>query len=544
MVDTVWSALIAPLSERSPRAGIFLDGDNEAPSFLSYPDLYRKVVAATQNFRRDGIGKGSRVILPFTTSADCIVAFLALICVGALPLSVKTPAAGGNPEEYAQFLRVLVCRFGAGFVIDVPGLEKVLLPVPRVTVLSETADAGAIDWLMPSPDDIAFVQFSSGTTSEPKGVPIRHGQLIRQLQMIVSQDRRTPEDVGASWLPLYHDMGLIGALLTPMYAGHNLHLCSPARFLMDPIEWLCMLSEQGVSVTALPNFGMAYLLKRLREAGDELQVVRLDRLRRIYLGSDSIDPTVVDQLSHHLAAHGLSESAFTPCYGMAEAVLMVSCKPQDTMLHVSQSMETSVVSVGPVLPGFELRVVGDGGETVAAGESGEIYLRGGTLSDGYFEDERPMMDPDGFYRTGDIGYVEEEELFITGRVGERVKINGQNYYLPHLENALQAHPELRPGGVAVIQAGGELTVLAEPGRFGSNERLYSLRSALSQLLLSKTGVKVPAERVIFVRRGQIKRTSSGKLQRNLVSSAFLNRELLIVASLSGSGDPLLPWQAA
>ncbi|HVK94522.1 MAG TPA: AMP-binding protein, partial [Noviherbaspirillum sp.] len=494
MADTVLSALIVPLNKRSSHTGIFLDADNEAPSFLSYPDLYQRVMSAAQGFRRNGIGKGSRVMLPFSTSRDCIVAFLALIGIGALPLSVKTPAAGGNAQEYAQFLHVLVSRFGASAVIDVPGLEKVHLPVPRVAVLAENSDAGPIDWTMPSADDTAFVQFSSGTTSEPKGVPIQHGQLIRQLQMIVSQDGRTMDDVGASWLPLYHDMGLIGALLTPMYAGHNLHLCTPSRFLMDPIDWLCLLSEQGVSVTALPNFGMAYLLKRLQEPELDLQAVRLDRLRRIYLGSDAIDASIVTQLSQRLAAHGLSENAFTPCYGMAEAVLMVSCKQRDTALRVSGKAHAPVVSVGPILEGFQLKITRDDGALVDAGESGELWLRGGTLSERYFEDERPLLDPDGFYRTGDIGYVEEEELYITGRIGERIKINGQNYYLSHLENALQAHPELRSGGVAVIQSGGDLTVLAEPARFGSSERLYSLRAELSQLLLSKTGVKVPAER--------------------------------------------------
>lgn len=526
MADTVLSALVASLKERPASKGIFLDPDNDVPSFISYPDLHQKVINAAHGFRSDGIGEGSRIILPFATSTDCIVAFLALICVGALPLSVKTPAAGGNPAEYAQFLGMLASRFGAGFIIDVAGLDRVTLPVPRIQVSMNVPCIEAA-WSMPSANDIAFVQFSSGTTSEPKGVPIRHGQLVEQLRMIACQDGRTTDDVGASWLPLYHDMGLIGALLSPMFIGHSLHLCSPARFLMDPIEWLCMLAEQRVSVTALPNFGMTYLLKKLQEEDAISQIARLDALRQIYLGSDSINATVVDQLSLRLASHGLSRNAFTPCYGMAEAVLMVSCKQESSSPRVSMKADTAIVSAGKILQGFEWKIVRDDGSVASPGESGEVYLRGGTLSDQYFESDLPLLDEDGFYHTGDIAYVEDEELFITGRIGERVKINGQNYYLSHLENALQTHPELRPGGVAVIQTADDLTVLAEPARFRSGDVLNSLRSELSHLLLSRTGVKVAAERVVLLRRGQIKRTSSGKLQRNLVSSAFTKRELKI-----------------
>jgi acyl-CoA synthetase (AMP-forming)/AMP-acid ligase II len=527
MADTVLSALVNPLRECSTRTGIHLDAEYDKQLFVSYPDLYIRVSVATQNFRSMGIGRGSRVILPFATSFDCIVAFLALICVGAIPLSVRSPASGGNLKEYEQFLRVLVSRFGASFIIDVPGLDRVSLAVPSLSVHMDFLSADLAGWFVPHPEDVAFVQFSSGTTSEPKGVAIKHEQLIVQLAMIVMQDSRTKLDVGASWLPLYHDMGLVGALLTSIYAGHTLYLSSPSRFIMDPIGWLSDLSAHGVSITALPNFGMVYLLKKLREPEVDLQGIHLEQLRRIYLGSDTIDAATANQLSHELARHGLSGYAFTPCYGMAEAVLMVSCKPYDKMLCVSNRMHTAVVSVGLVLRGFELKLIRDDGAVAEPGGNGEIFLRGGSLGDCYFEDARPMLDVEGFYHTGDIGYVENGELYITGRIGERIKVNGQNYYLSHLENALQGHPGLRPGGVAIIQSSGTLTVLAEPSHFRSQEHLNILRSELSQLLLLKTGLKVLTESVIFVRRGQFKRTSSGKLQRNLITREFIDCKLKI-----------------
>lgn len=527
MADTILSRLILPLRERAPRAGIYLDDDNKGQAFASYREIYRGVQAAAHGFRAVGVGTGTRVIIPFDTSFDCIVAFLALVGIGAIPLSIKTPASGGNPREYGEYLCLLISRFDVGFVIDVPGLVPGQLSVPQVRVSAEYSGGGFADWADSSGADIAFVQFSSGTTSEPKGIVIRHGQLIRQLDMIVTHDRRTEQDVVSSWLPLFHDMGLVGTLLTPIYAGHDLHLCSPAGFLLDPVEWLHGLSEHGVSVSAIPNFGLAYLLKRLEEPDVDLSALRLDKLRRIYIGSDTIDADVVSLLARKLAQYGLRGNAFSPCYGMAEAVLMVSCKQQEEAVRVSEKMGAAVVSVGAILEGFELRLVRPDGTPVSPGENGEILLRGGSIGDGYFESDRPMLDAEGFYHTGDMGFVEDGQLYISGRIGDRVKINGQNYFLPHLENALHAHPELRPGGAAIIQASGVLAVLAKPSNFRSEARLMSLRSELSGVLLSSTGVKVPAERVYFVRRGQIKRTSSGKLQRNLVTKAFVDQQLKI-----------------
>ncbi len=527
--NTITSAIVARLKTRSPQTGVFLEEVRAESEFISYPELYRRVLSAAQRFRHDGVGRASRVILPFMTSSECIVAFLALICVGALPLSVKTPSVGANSHEYEEFLQVLISRFGADFVIDVPGLEHLSLPIRRLAVHMHDAQANTDGWFDPTPDDLAFVQFSSGTTSQPKGVPIRHGQLVRQLRMIIAQGDRSASDVGASWLPLYHDMGLVGVLLTPMLLGSIFCLSSPARFLMDPVNWLTTQLGRGVSVLAFPNFGLAYLLRQLSRVDIAAQSVRFDRLRCIYLGSDMIDSAMLEQLTQLLAPYGFSGDVLTPCYGMAEAVLMVSCKQAHTALRTKSQSGVKVVSVGRVLSGFDLKIVTDNGELAKPGESGEIYLRGGTLSPQYFEDERLILDQSGFYHTGDIGFVDGDDLFITGRIGERIKINGQNYYLSHFEGVLQTHPRVRLSGAAVLHSGTDLVVLVEPAGSRSAAALQELRLELARFLLLKTGVKVTPERVIFLRSGQIKRTSSGKLQRNLMHKAWMEQKLLMCA---------------
>src|SRR5439155_15649156 len=246
-----------------------------------------------------------------------------------------------------------------------------------------------------------------------------------------------------------------GALLSSMHAGHSLHLDSPAGFLMNPVEWLHSLSAQRVTLSALPNFGMAYLLKRLaadEECGiDPLLNCRLDSLRRIYVGSDAIDAALASRFIRTLAPTGLPTDALTPCYGMAEAVLMVSCKVAGQQWRRSERQQRTQyrpqVSVGTVLPDFEIRIVHDDGSACAESEDGQILLRGGTLASSYFEGPA-LTDAQGFYHSGDLGYLEAGQLYISGRSGERIKIDGQSFFLPHLESCLQTHPELRPGGAA------------------------------------------------------------------------------------------------
>jgi fatty-acyl-CoA synthase len=537
MSKNIVSSLVVALREHSPQAGLYLSNHGGQASFVSYPALYRQIVHVMQQFRAAGIGQGTRVVLPFATSKESIAAFFALISIGALPLSVKLPASGSSRDAHHDFLQALIRRFGAIAIATTPAMTLPPTGIAQVQVsgISQSTDEEHIPWASPASDDIAFVQFSSGTTGQQKGVPIRHGQLVRQLELILSQDGRSGADIGASWLPLYHDMGLVGALLSSMLSGHSLHLDSPTGFLMDPLEWLASLSRHRVSITALPNFGMSYLLKRLGEAdADDLAGCRLDALRRIYVGSDAIDASVVSRMTQLLQPLGLSEKAITPCYGMAEAVLMVSCKPAEDTVRLSHTKNRQdIVSVGKVLPEFEVRILAEDNRQCRSGEEGEILIRGGTLANRYFEDVRVITDAAGFYHSGDIGYLQDGHLYISGRIGERIKINGENYFLPHLENSIQAHPGLRPGGVAMIQSSGQLIVLAEPKRINTAAHLSDLRTELSGLLISKVGIKVPPNQIFFVKRGQLKRTSSGKLQRSLICQAFESQEIRFLTSDEG-----------
>ncbi len=542
MNDTLISALLDPLKERSSQSGIFFDTDDGRSSFrssfLSYPSLYQKILTAAHHFRSVGIVKGSKVIFPFATSEDGIAAFFALIRAGAIPLSVKTPPSHDSSKEYAKYLLGLIARFHVNFIVNVVGLDQVLLPasVQRISVSAEPQHSAEIDWIAPTAEEIAYVQFSPDANSEAKGVSVKHSQVIAQLKMLTLQDTRKQHDIAASWLPLYDETGLIGTLFTALYAGHNVHLCSPAQFFKDPVKWLSDLSEQGVSITNLPHFGAVYLMKKLQGSVADLHDIHLEHVRRIYIGGDMIDAFTVNQLADQLKPYGLSRTALTPCYGMAEAGLMVSCKSttpvKHDLLRVSNRMAIPIASVGTLLPGFDLRVMRADGTFAETGSEagakedicGEIYLRGGTLSDSYFEDDEPLLGDNGFYHTGDMGYVEAGELYITGRIGELINIEGNSYYLSYLENALQIHPELSPGGGVIISESGQLLVFVELDQLRSEAHLLNLRTELVQLLLLLTGLAVPEECVIFVGHGEIKR-SNGNLKRDVVRQAFIDENL-------------------
>lgn len=529
---TVTSALLGSLSARPSSRGLFLPGGRGAPELCSYPELARRVNACAHAFLAQGVVPGSRILLPFATSVPAITAFLALVGIGALPLSIRLPGALGDLADYLAFVETLRARFGAQGIVDLPELSKFALPLPKLALpLPDQCDV-APKWAAATGEDMAFVQFSSGTTSTPKGVPIGHRQLILQLQLITQQDARTTTDVGASWLPLYHDMGLVGSLLSSVYAGHDLHLQTPTRFLLNPLDWLAQLSERRVSISALPNFGLAYLLNQMQDAGaDEWEGRSFAALRRIYLGSDSIDAAVLQRFRVALEPHGLPATALAPCYGMAEAVLMVTChaagqEPTVTALANGQRF----VSLGKAVPDFEVRIVDEDGRACAEHEIGHVLVRGPTLSSGYFESDSPLVRADGYHETGDLGFLASGELHITGRCGERIKINGQHYFLSQFEHGLRDHPGLRPEAVAVVHDGDGVAVLVEPRRGpGAPTDLLELRAELATCLLARTGVKVRGEQIHFVAKGQLRRTSSGKLMRNALAQAFRDRSLRLLA---------------
>ncbi|WP_223634100.1 AMP-binding protein [Corallococcus sp. EGB] len=533
--------VIQRLEAADPRRGLFLYEDFIGPpEFVPYREFSARVAGAAEHFRARGVAPGTRVVLPFETSASVIFAFLGLMELGALPLSVKPYILSTPKGPYRDFLARIRERYGATVVLDGPSLAGLDLPLERLPLPPDGARGPGVKLREVAPGALAFVQFSSGSTSFPKGVPITHENLAANLRMITRHDGRTSEDRVTSWLPLYHDMGLIGGLLTCLMVGNDLILSQPAAFLMDPLGWLELISQERVMGSVIPNFAIDYALKSLKAAGaEDLKRLDLSRVRSIYLGSEPINIPNLEQFLDLLAPCGLRRDVFMPCYGMAETVLLVaSAPPYKTVRVVTAPNGQPAISVGRPLTEFEVRLRAEDGRVCGEGALGEIELRGGSLAPSYFLDDRPLRDADGFYATGDLGFQQEGELFITGRINDRIKLNGQSFFSADFEQAVERLPFIRPGRTAVIQVKGRLVVLAEVNAPSALERLEESRGQVCQSVLERVGVKLASQDVHFIRYGQLQKTSSGKLQRRAITESYEQGRIRTVTPMELRADLL------
>ena len=525
--------IIQRLEAADPKRGLHVAEDFFSPPTLHrYADLPARVAACAEHYRAQGVRKGQRVLLPFETSEAVLSSLLALMELEALPLSVKPYILSTPKDSYREFLGRIATRYGASHVLDVPSLGPLELPLRRLALPPAGALLPGARLRQVEPDELAFVQFSSGSTSFPKGVPVTQGNLVANVRMIADHDGRTPEDRGFSWLPLYHDMGLI-SLMSCFHGEHDLFLTQPMAFVMDPMGWLEALSERRATLAVIPNFAIDYSLKRLGEAEpEELERLDLSALRTVYLGSEPINIPNLERFTQLLAPRGLKRDVFKPCYGMAEAVLMVSCTGRDAPWRVVTAPNgIPAISVGPPLPAFEVRLRTEEGRTCGERELGEIQLRGGSLAPAYFEDDRPLRGEDGFYATGDLGFLQDGELFITGRVSDRIKVNGQSFFSSDFEQAIERLPFIRPGRTAALQVRGRVVVLAEVNQPSVLVERQHAQKQVVEAVLSVVGVTVAPEDVLFVRYGQFQKTSSGKLQRRAMTEAYEQGRIRIATPL-------------
>ncbi len=525
--------LIQRLEGVDPKRGLHLGEDFfSPPTFHRYTEFPARVAACAEHYRAQGVSKGQRILLPFETSEAVLSSLFGLMELGALPLSVKPYILSTPKDSYREFLGRIATRYGVSQVLDVPALGPLELPLRRLALPPAGALLPGARLRRVEPDELAFVQFSSGSTSFPKGVPVTQRNLVANAGMIAAHDGRTPEDQGFTWLPLYHDMGLI-SLLSCLLTGHDIFMTQPMAFVMDPMGWLEAMSERRATLSVIPNFAIDYALKRLSEADpEELERLDLSALRMVYLGSEPINIPNLERFTRLLAPHGLKRDVFKPCYGMAEAVLMVSCTGRDAPWRVVTAPNgVPAISVGPPLSAFEVRLRTEDGRPCGERELGEVQLRGGSLAPAYFEDDRPLRGEDGFYATGDLGFLQEGELFITGRVSDRIKVNGQSFFSSDFEQAIERLPFIRPGRTAVIQAGGRVVVLAEVHQPSVLEDRRHGQKQVVETVLAAVGVTVAPEDVLFVRYGQFQKTSSGKLQRRAMTEAYEQGRIRIATPL-------------
>ncbi|MEO0652336.1 MAG: non-ribosomal peptide synthetase, partial [Planctomycetota bacterium] len=500
---------------------------------LTVAELRGRALARLGDLQRAGLGPGDELVMPVASPLDFLEVFWACQLGGQVPMPLAPPS---NQAATDKLRAILGERGGARLVME-PGE-------------AERAGLGEFDPLWPlgdgvsgvpverRPEDLAFVQYSSGSTRAPKGVLIRQGQALANLEMIRVGGAYTPEDATYSWMPLSHDMGLVGFHLAPLEIGMDQYLMPTSAFARAPLVWLSEVSERRATVLSSPNFGYRHVLRALARKGVP-EGLDLSNVRLVMNGAEPIALELAQEFNATLAPHGLRPSAMFPVYGLAEATLAVTFPrvgsvidgvtvdrsrlgPGDEVALAEDGL--AVVGCGQPLKGLELRIAGDDGAALDEGRVGRVLMRGANVTEGYLDDPEATATArygDGWFDTGDLGFLRSGELYLTGRSKELLIVDGQNFYPHDVERSLGEALELDLLRIAVAPvraAGAAEQVAVFVQHRGPASDFQPTVAAVRGHLSRAFGIGV--EWVVPV--DQIPRTTSGKLQRGRLAGALLN----------------------
>jgi fatty-acyl-CoA synthase len=510
--------------------------------------LHEDARAMAAALQARGIGPGTHVALLGATTRPFVTAIEATWLAGATVVVLPLPMRLGSIEDFVAQTRRLIVHADAQIVVIDAQLSEFLDPQagdPPVVLLEELRDApGRYERPPDDPDALAILQFTSGSTAEPKGVMVPHRCITANLDAIVDAAEVDPAvDRAVSWLPLYHDMGLIGLLGGPMIKGFDLVLASPQDFLAAPARWMEWAAEFGATVTAGPNFAYALAARALARLGD----LDLSRWRLALNGAEPIDPGAVESFLAAAARHGVDPSVAFCVFGMAEATLAVTFPTPGTGMHIDavdqRVLETDryaapvdpgaeanvrrLPRLGRPLAGMELRICDPvTGQEMRDREVGEIELRGTSISPGYYGNGRASVEArrDDWFRTGDLGYVVDGELVVCGRLKDVIIVGGRNVFPEDVERAAASVEGVRAGNVIAFgtegRRGREAVVVVAETKL---EEINAIRAAVAARVTDAVGV--PPEDVVLVRPGTLPKTSSGKPQRSLCRRRYLGDDL-------------------
>lgn len=554
--DEVFGSATIPrvleLAERSKRGIAFIDR-RLAERELTYPELAGGARVAAAALAARGVGPGDRVCLMSSTSVELVVALMGVWRAGGVPVILPLPRRRSELAAYFEEVgrRLELVEARALVVADslLPLLPKDALPVP-VAACGEVARAGGEtrDPVATEPDDLAYLQFTSGTTGSSRAVALTHRQILSNVAGLTTAFGFDPADAAhVSWLPLYHDMGLITLLCGVANAG-RLVLEPPEEFMSRPGSWIEAIARHGGTSTAAPNFAYALVARDLARRPRELD---LSRLRMAGNGAEPVDVATLDAFVEAAAPYGFDSAALCPMYGLAEATVAVTVSSMDKPFRrewidrdgLEQRGEARVVDAdsggarlvvgcGPPIPGVTVAIAAEDGAPRPDGQVGEIRVRGPSVMVGYWDDPDVTSATlrDGWLRTGDLGYLRDGELYVCGRIKDMIIVGGRNLYPEDYEQcALSVEGVRQHNAVAFAVRGTErMVVVAEPA-IGAAES-EDLADRVMKTLADRLS-HAPQE-VAIVPRNAVPRTSSGKPRRRVCRELYESGELprLAVAS--------------
>ena len=543
---------------------------------LTYGHLDKQVRNVAASLQGQGYQAGDRILLLFPPGLAYVTAFLGCLRAGMVAVPLYPPARGKKLFQAGAV--VADCKPAAALTVS--GTEKLLAALFSGDPRFRDLPLRSVDQLTPgpafqepdiTPETLVFLQYTSGSTGSPKGVMVTHGCLLANQQAIGEAFATSGEDICVSWLPLYHDMGLIGTVLHALYRGFHSILFSSVQFIRDPFSWLEVIARYRATLSGGPNF--AYQLLVAKFDRERAAALDLSCWRVAFNGAEPVRAATLTRFAETFAQTGFRPEVSFPCYGMAEATLLITGPPPQrppTIFHLDEAAlaenraiaspesKRALVGCGHVQPGHALYIVDpDNGVVCGENQVGEIWFSGPSVARGYWQQEErnsrdfgARLGEEGpFLRTGDLGFLHEGELFITGRLKDLIIIRGRNYYPQDLELTVErAHPALRPGCGAAFtiedEAGERLVVAQEVARSAlKNLDHEAVSAAIRTAVAERHELQVDA--VVLLETGAVPKTSSGKIRRATCRSQYLAGDLKTVAEnvlkrTTHTGSAVLP----
>jgi fatty-acyl-CoA synthase len=572
------AAAIEDAAKADPTLGFRFVSDDGVPGFaskatseasFSYTALERASARYGGALQALGLSKGDRVALILPANEDFVLCFFGAIRAGIVPVPIYPPLGIGQLQSYLDNTRHIVAKAGARALVTTAQIKRLLGTVQAASpsleqVVAVEAIRESLEPLKPvklGPDDTAFLQFTSGSTSRPKGVMLTHANLMANIKCIVDDGLHMRDsDVGVSWLPLYHDMGLIGFVLSPLVQRTPIVFLPPLLFLKRPVSWLQAITRHKGTISFGPNFAYALSVKRIRER--DLEGIDLSSWRVAGCGAEPIRPETLEMFAESLAKVGFDKNALLPSYGMAESSLAIS------FTELGEGMKTlavdgevlwadnvakkvadddakavRLVSCGKTFPLHEIAVFApddaDSATPLPEGRVGELRIKGPSVMSGYWEDAERTRETfaGGWLRTGDLGFLDQGHVYICGRSKEVIILNGRNYYPQDIEWEASRVAGVRKGNVIAfgardnVERDRERVVVAfecQDVPKGAEPRDIALaKQPLGKAVRAavQEGMGLTLDDVVPLAPGILPKTSSGKLQRAKTRELYESGEL-------------------
>ncbi len=547
---TLIDALGAHAHRHAARDQALLWRADGPPEPIAYGALYREALTAAGGLIERGVAPGDRVAIMLPTSRDFFVGFFAIIFAGAIPVPIYPPFRLSQMEDHVRRQAGILRNAQTTALIasrDIRIIGELLLglvpELQHVVTVSELSAARPLPAPLPAtPETVALIQYTSGSTGDPKGVVLTHGNLLANIRAMGAALEASSADRVVSWLPLYHDMGLIGCWLGGLYYGAPVLILSPLAFLSDPARWLWAIHDHRATISAAPNFAFEFCVKSIDES--RLSGLDLSSLRAVMNGAEPVSPLTISRFVEKFATHGFRSEMMSPVYGLAENSVGLAFPPlgrgplidrvdrraldRDGAALPAAAEDAnalSLVACGRPLPHNEIRVVDDSGRELPERREGRLQFRGPSATKGYFrnpEKTGALFDGD-WLETGDRGYVAGGDVFVTGRIKDLIKRAGRNIYPQELEEAVGALEGARKGCVAVFptldpNSGTERLIVMAETRLtdaAARDRLTKAIVETSQALLDLT-----PDEVFLAPPHAVPKTSSGKIRRSAARALF------------------------